>query len=119
MLGVSRDNVLKEVKKAYFHKAKKYHPDLNPGDDTAKLMFLKIQSAYRSIENELDPTLKSVRDSQFREYETTARDGKPFTSKRGTKTKEEEEKEGKGKGGDWKGNSKAFMGRDSSTNYDY
>ena len=42
LLGVTRDNVLKEVKKAYFHKAKKFHPDLNPGDDSAKMMFLKI-----------------------------------------------------------------------------
>jgi len=63
LLGVTRDNVLKEVKKAYFHKAKKYHPDLNPGDDTAKMMFLKIQAAYRAIENELDPTLKNKREN--------------------------------------------------------
>jgi len=37
LLGISRSqNKLNEVKKAYFHKAKKFHPDLNPGDDMAK-----------------------------------------------------------------------------------
>ena len=36
LLGVTRSEKLKEVKKAYFHKAKKYHPDLNPDDDLAK-----------------------------------------------------------------------------------
>ena len=70
MLGVSRSEKLNEVKKAYFHKAKKYHPDLNPDDDVAQQMFLKIQKAYRAIENELDPQLKANRDSQFKEYET-------------------------------------------------
>jgi len=42
VLGVARDSSLKDVKKIYFHKAKKYHPDLNPGDENAKKMFLEI-----------------------------------------------------------------------------
>ena len=52
---------LKEVKKAYFHKAKKYHPDLNPDDERAMKMFLQIQAAYRTIESELDPSIKERR----------------------------------------------------------
>lgn len=63
MLGVSRSDKLKDVKKAYFHKAKKYHPDLNPDDDIAKQMFLKIQGAFRSIENDLDPKMREIRES--------------------------------------------------------
>jgi DnaJ-class molecular chaperone len=42
MLGVSRQSTLKEVKKEYYTLAKKYHPDLNPGDERAKQMFLSI-----------------------------------------------------------------------------
>ena len=36
ILGVGKDADIKEIKKAYFHLAKKYHPDMNPDDDQAK-----------------------------------------------------------------------------------
>ena len=39
ILGVEKEAPLKEIKKAYFHLAKKYHPDLNPDDEKALLMF--------------------------------------------------------------------------------
>ena len=92
ILGVARSDKIKEVKKAYFHKAKKYHPDLNPDDDVAKQMFLKIQAAFKAIENELDPELKARRDSSFREYETARKDGsgKTFKSRRGTKSDQDD-----------------------------
>ena len=61
ILGISREATLKEVKKAYFHKAKKHHPDLNPNNEHAKKMFLVIQGAYRRIEADLDPNLKEKR----------------------------------------------------------
>ena len=63
---------MKEVKKAYFHKAKKYHPDLNPNNDSAKKMFIEIQIAYRRIEADLDPNLSEKRAKMFNEYETTS-----------------------------------------------
>lgn len=32
-LGVARDDDMKTVKKKYYHLAKQYHPDLNPGEE--------------------------------------------------------------------------------------
>ena len=52
---------MKDVKKEYYKLAKKYHPDLNPGDERAKQMFLSIQLAFRQIESDLDPNVRDRR----------------------------------------------------------
>ena len=46
VLGVSKEAALPDVKKAYRKLARKYHPDLNPGDKTAEARFKEIQEAY-------------------------------------------------------------------------
>lgn len=46
VLGVDRKATLAEIKKAYRKLARKYHPDLNPGDKTAEAKFKEIQEAY-------------------------------------------------------------------------
>ena len=40
LLSVDKETSLKDVKKAYFKLAKKYHPDLNPDSEYANKMFL-------------------------------------------------------------------------------
>ena len=51
VLGVSPDASDDEIKQAYRQLAKKYHPDLNPGDETAARKMQEINAAYEQIKN--------------------------------------------------------------------
>ena len=46
ILGISKDASQDDIKKAYRKLARKYHPDLNPGDKTAEEKFKEINEAY-------------------------------------------------------------------------
>ena len=51
ILGVSPDASDEEIKRAYRALAKKYHPDLNPGDTEAARKMQQVNAAYDQIKN--------------------------------------------------------------------
>lgn len=51
VLGVSPDASDDEIKRAYRKLARKYHPDYNPGDESAAKKMQQINAAYEQIKN--------------------------------------------------------------------
>jgi DnaJ-class molecular chaperone len=68
VLGVARDATPEAVKKAYRGMARKYHPDVNPGDKSAEKHFKQVQQAYDILS---DPEKRALYDR----YGTTAFEG--------------------------------------------
>ena len=52
VLGVARDATQKDIKSAYRRLARKYHPDVNPGDKAAEEKFKAISAAYEVLSDE-------------------------------------------------------------------
>jgi DnaJ-class molecular chaperone len=71
VLGVSRSATQPEIEKAYHKLARKYHPDLNPDDQSAKAKFQQVQRAYDVLRN---PELRTKYDRYGSDFEqaTTA-----------------------------------------------
>lgn len=59
ILGVSRNATEDDIRKAYRELAKKYHPDLHPGDKTMEARFKEINEAYEVLR---DPKKKEQYD---------------------------------------------------------
>ena len=49
VLGLDRSATDDQIKKAYRQQAKKYHPDLNPGDKVAEEKFKEVNEAYEVL----------------------------------------------------------------------
>lgn len=69
VLGVSRDASPEEIKKAYRTLAKKYHPDLHPGDASAEEKMNEINVAYDMINNPSKYRQEQARESQSSDYD--------------------------------------------------
>jgi molecular chaperone DnaJ len=49
ILGVNKNATDKEIKQAYRRMARKFHPDVNPGDKTAEAKFKEVNAAYEVL----------------------------------------------------------------------
>ena len=59
VLGARRNASQPEIKKIYRRLARKYHPDVNPGDPSAEERFKQIQEAYKVLS---DPEKRKIYD---------------------------------------------------------
>jgi len=78
ILGVSRNADADEIKRAYRRLARKYHPDMNPGDRRAEATFKDVNEAYEVLS---DPEKRQKYD-RFGQYWKQA--GQPQTWSSGT-----------------------------------
>lgn len=84
ILGVKKDAKPDEIKKAYRRLARKYHPDVNPGDKSAEERFKQMSEAFDVLS---DPKKRTVYD-RFGQYSdnlaNAAASGASSTYTRGT-----------------------------------
>lgn len=72
VLGVDRNASAKDITKAYRDAARKYHPDMNPDDKTAKEKFQKVQEAYDVLN---DAEKRDLYDRYGSSFETMGQGG--------------------------------------------
>ena len=60
VLGVQQGASESEIKRAYRRLARRFHPDINPGDQTAAARFRQILEAYETL---IDPARRSRYDA--------------------------------------------------------
>lgn len=76
-LGVNRSATADEIRKAYRRLARKYHPDVNPGDQSAEEKFKQLSEAYDVLS---DAKKREVYD-RFGTYSDHLRDAPPHQSR--------------------------------------
>ena len=75
ILGVNKNAGTDEIKKAYRKLARKYHPDVNPGDKAAEEKFKEINESYEVLSDETKRQKYDQFGSQWKQY--TRAGGRP------------------------------------------
>src|SRR5260370_1199344 len=57
LLGVARKASAKDIRASFRKLARKYHPDLNPGDKSAEEKFKQLQEAYDALSDSKKPQM--------------------------------------------------------------
>lgn len=93
VLGVKKGDSPSDLQKAYRRLAKKYHPDLNPGDKTAESKFKDLSVAYALLEDpekrakfdrgEIDASgVERPRQNYYRDFATSGHEN-PYADNSG------------------------------------
>lgn len=90
VLGVARTASADDIRSAYRDLAKRFHPDLNPGNEKAENRFKEISAAYNMLSDEdkrgrfdrgeIDPTGAERREQQFHRGFTDGPGGAKYQS---------------------------------------
>ena len=83
ILGVKRDATEREIKQAYRRLARRYHPDVNPGDKSAEAKFKQINQAYEVLSDKAKRLKYDEFGDQWQHADQFAQSGfsqRPFTS---------------------------------------
>ena len=78
VLGVSKTATDAEIKKAFRQQAKKYHPDIHPGDKECEEKFKEAQEAYAVLS---DPDKRRQYDQFGHAASGTASGQEPWQSR--------------------------------------
>lgn len=74
ILGVSKTSSADEIKQSFRRLARKYHPDMNPGNKQAETRFKEISEAYEVLSD----SEKRQKYDQFGQYWKQAGQGSPY-----------------------------------------